>query len=161
MRRALANFEQAVMIHREVLENFTGDVRVARNLALSYECLGEIHAKIGGRESQPARENYQKCLDILQDLDAKKLHSEVDLKFLERTRAALKLSDRSEITLMRAYKPRLRAAQRIPHRQAGDSPYPIPTGRSRIGVRDHQRASFRTFANKRVPAHERLRRGVF
>ncbi len=51
---------------------------------------GEIHSKIGGRESQPARENYQKCLDILQDLDAKKLLSEVDLKFLERTRAALK-----------------------------------------------------------------------
>jgi len=54
------------------------------------ETRGEIHSKIGGRESQPARENYQKCLDILQDLDAKKLLSEVDLKFLERTRAALK-----------------------------------------------------------------------
>jgi len=94
---ALADFEQAVKIHQDILQIFAGDVRVSRNLALTYESIAETHEKIAGREtgekSRTAREaakNYfQKTLDILLQLKANNALSEADRKFLERTKTAV------------------------------------------------------------------------
>ena len=96
-QNALADFEQAVKIHQDVLQNFAGDNRAYRNLALTYESIAETHEKIAGSEtsekSRTAREaakNYfQKTLDILLQLDAQKALSEFDRKFLEKTKATV------------------------------------------------------------------------
>ncbi len=79
---ALADFEQAVKIHQDVLQNFAGDNRTYRNLALTYESIAETHEKIA--QNQMARENYQKCLDILLQLESRNALSEFDRKFLEK-----------------------------------------------------------------------------
>ena len=92
---ALADFEQAVKIHQDVLQNFAGDNRTYRNLALTYESIADTHEKIAGREtsekSRTAREaakNYfQKTLDILLKLDAENALSEFDRKSLGQAKA--------------------------------------------------------------------------
>lgn len=90
---ALLYFEQAEKIHHEVLQNFAGDVRVSRNLAATYEWLAETHEKIGGNKNQAARENYQKCLAILLQLEDQNLLSKYDREFLEKTKERLKKFD--------------------------------------------------------------------
>ena len=91
---ALADFEQAVKIHQDILQTNAGDVRVSRNLALTYESIAETHEKIGGEKSPSARENYQKCLDILVQLEAQNALSEFDRKFLERIKKSLQKFDK-------------------------------------------------------------------
>jgi len=94
---ALADFEQAVKIHQDVLQNFAGDNRAYRNLALTYESIAETHEKIAGRETteksrmarEAAKNYFQKALDILLQLDAQKALSEFDRKFLEKTKATV------------------------------------------------------------------------
>ncbi|MCY7375852.1 MAG: protein kinase [Pyrinomonadaceae bacterium] len=94
---ALADFEQAVKIHQDILQTFAGDMRVSRNLALTYESIAETHEKIAGNETgeksrtaRTAAKNYfQKTLDILLQLDANNALSEFDRKFLEKTKATV------------------------------------------------------------------------
>ncbi|HEX8734696.1 MAG TPA: protein kinase [Pyrinomonadaceae bacterium] len=95
---ALADFEKAAEIHQDILQNFPADIRTPRNLALTYESIAETHEKIAGKEGagkrlshrEKARENFQKALDILLQLDAQNSLSELDRKFLDRVKAAVK-----------------------------------------------------------------------
>ncbi len=86
---ALADYEQAVKVHQNVLQNFAGDNRTFRNLAVTYEFIAQTHEKIGGEKVTAARENYQKCLDILLQLEAQNALSEFDRKFFDRIKKSL------------------------------------------------------------------------
>lgn len=86
---ALTDFEQAVNIHLEILRDYPNDPRTARNLALTYESIAETYQKINGEKAPAARENYQKQLDILLDLEARKVLPELDYKMLERVKNIL------------------------------------------------------------------------
>ncbi len=88
-RDALADFQQAADIQLEILQNLPADTRTKRNLAMTYEGIAETHEKAGGEKSPSARENYQKCLDILVQLEAQNALSEFDRKFLERIKNSL------------------------------------------------------------------------
>ena len=96
-QNALANFEQALNIHQDVLQTNADDVRVARNLALTYESIAETHQKIAERETgeksrtarEAAKNNFQKTLDILLQLEASNALSEFDRKFLDTTKATV------------------------------------------------------------------------
>ena len=93
---ALADFEQAVKIHQDVLQTHAGDVRVSRNLALTYESIAETHEKIAERESgeksrtarTSAKDYFQKAFDLLLKAEAQNALAEFDRKLLERIRAA-------------------------------------------------------------------------
>jgi len=93
---ALADFEQAVKIHQDILQTHAGDVRVSRNLALTYESIAETHEKIAERESgeksrtarTSAKDYFQKALDLLLKAEAQNALAEFDRKLLERIRAA-------------------------------------------------------------------------
>ena len=94
---ALADYEQSVNIHREVLQDFAGDVRVSRNLAMAYESIAETHEKIaassGGEKSRAARaaarDNYKKALDILLRHEADRVIAEFDRKFLDKLKTKM------------------------------------------------------------------------
>jgi serine/threonine protein kinase len=72
-----------------------------RKLATIYECIGTVHREMAKslaaetRQShfQAAKENYQRALDILLQLQAKNALAQYDLKYLEEVRAAVANSD--------------------------------------------------------------------
>lgn len=102
LQDALADYQQAAKIHQDILQNAPGDVRTPRNLALTYESIAETHEKCAEKEGegkrqahrQMARENFQKALDILLQLDVKNALAELDRKFLERVKAAIQKYDK-------------------------------------------------------------------
>lgn len=71
------------------MRDFPGDPSILRNLSITYESIAETHQKTGGEKSEAARENYQKQLDILLELDARKSLAEYDYKMLDKVKAIL------------------------------------------------------------------------
>ncbi|MCY7344992.1 MAG: hypothetical protein LH614_02135, partial [Pyrinomonadaceae bacterium] len=98
VQEALADFEQSETIHLDILKIFAGDVRVSRNLALTYESIAETYGKIAEKQSGEkslsarltAKIYFQKTLDILLSLEARNALAELDRKFLERVKTTLK-----------------------------------------------------------------------
>jgi tetratricopeptide (TPR) repeat protein len=94
---ALADFERAASIQREILQANAGDVRVSRNLALTYESIAETNEKIAERESGEksrearlsAKDYFQKALDLLLQVEAQNALAEFDRKLLEKIRATV------------------------------------------------------------------------
>jgi eukaryotic-like serine/threonine-protein kinase len=107
-KRQQRAFDDALAIYARAEAIFDGLKRIdprnnnpVRKLATIYECIGTVHREIAKsvtgelRRShlQAAKENYQRALDILLQLQARKALAEYDLKYLEEVRAAVTDSD--------------------------------------------------------------------
>jgi tetratricopeptide (TPR) repeat protein len=99
---ALAIYVRAIATFQDIARADAGNNLAVRKLATVYQYIGDVHRDVAGTvhgetrqaHMQAAKENNTRALDILVRLQAKKAHTEYDLKYLGDLRAALSQIER-------------------------------------------------------------------
>lgn len=93
---ALADVEHAASIYAEILATFPDDKRSVRNLVVTHQLAGDIHATLGRQHVSNrstyfarARDSYGRALGLLQQLRTQNALAESDGKFIDQIEAKL------------------------------------------------------------------------